>query len=110
MGIMILIDAKTLVDFVKSAFWLGLAVDSFLLVKSGVDIREKGVLYMGRFIPWERIKTFEWEKQENTDRLKIILGKPLWGFPKEMTFNVPAEKIENTNLLLNQYLHGNVSS
>lgn len=107
-GIVILIDAKTLIDFVKSAFWLSLALDSLLLVKSGVDIREKGVLYMGRFVSWERIKSFEWEKQERTARLKMILGQPLWGFPKEITFNVPAEKIENTTLLLNQYLHSRV--
>lgn len=107
-GIVILIDAQTLIDFVKGAFWLGLALDSLLLVNSGVDIREKGILYMGRFIPWERIETFGWEKRESKDSLKIILGKPLWGFPKEITFNVPAEKIENTNLLLNQYLHGSV--
>ena len=107
-GIMILIDAKTLLDFVKGTFWLSLAIDSLLLVNSGVDIRKKGVLYMGRFIPWERIETFGWEKQESADRLKIILGKPLRGFPQEITFNVPAEKIENTNLLLSQYLPGRV--
>ncbi|MCB8983547.1 MAG: hypothetical protein H6659_06970 [Ardenticatenaceae bacterium] len=107
-GILILIDAQTLLDFVKGAFWLILALDIILLVVSGVDIREKGILYRGRLIPWERIETFGWERLDSTNRLKINIGKPLWGFPKEIAFDVPADKIEKTDLLLSQYLPGAV--
>ena len=105
-GIVILIYAKTLIDFVEGFFWLGLGIAYFFLIKSGADIREKGILYIGGFISWEGIESFGWEKHENTHKLIITRKKPFLGFSKEVIFKVPAEKFENTDILLNHYLHG----
>jgi hypothetical protein len=105
-GSMRLIYAKTFIDFVEGLFWFSLGIAYLFLIKSGVDIRENGILYEGGFISWKGIESYRWKKHENTHSLILVRRKPFLGFSKEITLKVPVEKVENTDTLLNQHLQG----
>ena len=105
LGILTFATAEIFVDFIEGFSWIGFAAVNLFVVKSGIDIRERGIFYYGDLISWEAIESAAWEKDENTNRLKIIRRKSFLSFSKEINLIVPTEKVKDADTLLNKYFH-----
>ena len=88
-------------------FWLSGAACFFSVGLSRSEIRERGILYLGRFVKWKRVESFKWEGK-NDHTLTIWLRKRLLSF-RTISLSIPSVHKDAVDSLLAQHISGAAS-
>lgn len=92
---------------VNLAFWLSLAISWILQGFSNTEFRSNGICYYFCFIPWRRIKSYNWElSKPNILTIRYKSRFPL--FPTWMSWPIPIRYKEAVNQILNERLQDKI--
>lgn len=119
-GICVLCGIVSLVDALLEAdvelkeiscglFWLSGAAYFFSVGLGCFEIRERGILYLGRFVKWKRVESYKWEGK-NDHTLTMRLRQRLLSLAnRTISLSIPSVHKDAVDSLLAQHISGAAS-
>ncbi len=86
--------------------WLSLAVFILFSWLSKWSIRERGIMFYGQLLTWEKIKAFQWDQDKPTTLALSV--KRRFGWWQTVYIRIPTEKQEAATEILGRNLSPNI--